>query len=286
MAYKNRKNRNTGDTPRRKQQRAQMAKKVSKPIKQYVKKALSRKAETKMGYLLSDGSQSTGLHQVPIYQTIVTIPSGSGSPGSATWVPAGVQPVMPALGQGVNEGNRIGNRVDMKGLYVKGHVTIDWTVLGSGALGTDVTSPEIYVRILCIEKKDALREGRDATSFSTFLDKAGDNYSPLGRMGDIYLPVDKKGYNVYYDKVMKIRNPLGFNQTSGGYQNALQNSVRLFKFKIGSKKLQYSSNLDNVPSNFNPQILAFVIDPSNISRDTSNAWCEYSYVSTVYYEDN
>lgn len=277
MAFK--KSKNSYDTPRRQQQRLQMKSKskpkINKSIKQYVKKAISRKAENKMAFRISSGGDTTATEMIPVYPIIQF--SGAGS------VPSGVSYVVPAIAQGVSEGQRIGNKLLCKGLYLKGHLTINWSTT-AGGYNTPVTTPEIYVRMVILDQKDYLQSGFNSTSI---LDKAGSNFAPDGTMSSLTLPVDRKQFNVYYEKIFKIRNPLFWPNTNAAYVNANQNTCHLFSCKLKvPKNVLYSSNAETIPNNFNPQICAWFIDPSNITRASNTVACEYSFVSTMYYEDS
>lgn len=276
MAFK--KTKNPYDTPRRQQQRSQMKSKkskVNKSIIQYVKKAISKKAENKMAYRISSGGDTAGTDMIPIYPIIQFSIAGS--------VPSGVSYVVPAISQGVSEGQRIGNKLLCKGLYVKGHITINWSST-TGGYNAPVSSPELYVRMVIIDQKDYLQSGFNATSI---LDKAGQNFAPDGTMSGLTLPVDRKQYNVYYEKIFKIRNPLFWPNTNASYVNANQNTCQMFSCKLKvPKNVTYSSNAETIPNNFNPQICAWFIDPSNRLYAGNTNMCEFSFVSTMYYEDS
>lgn len=250
------------------------APKVSPVVKEYVKKQVSRQQENKMAYKASANADTLANEQIPVYPIIQFSSSGT--------TPNGVQSVLPLITQGVGEGQRIGNSIRCKGLYIKGHITINWSTV-AGGVSSNITTPEIYIRMVILDQKDQVANGINSTSI---LDQAGAGFSPNGTMQGMYLPVDKKEFNVYYDKVFKIKNPLFFPSSTTAYINPNVQCTRTFSAKLlGNKLWKYGSNAATIPTSANPQILAFYIDPSNIARSNSLAVAEYSYVTTMYYED-
>lgn len=188
--------------------------------------------------------------------------------------------VMPPVSQGVTESGRIGNKIKLKGLYVKGHVNVVYPTVGAGV----TTSLNIYVRLLCLEDKSYLGSGVGAADI---LDRAGVNTQFLGYPQDLYTPVDKSRFIVHYDKVVKLQNP-NMPQNTSGYINANIMTTHFFQFKIkGGRTLEYDSNTATIPSKFCPQFAAVVCDPAMILAGNSPLVtpCQYTLGSQLYYED-
>lgn len=189
--------------------------------------------------------------------------------------------IMPTISQGVTSAGRIGNSIDIKGLYVKGLVNI---LFPPSALGVTLsTSPNIWVRIMCVEDKSSLGTG---VTNSQLLTRNGVNTSFQGSPQDLYTAIDKNRYIVYYDKKIMISNP-NLTLPQSGYYNANVMTTRYFSFKISKRTVTYDNNGATTPVKFNPQICFAFIDPAlQVGVNTSAPACQFTFNSTVYYEDS
>lgn len=188
--------------------------------------------------------------------------------------------VMPPLNQGVTQTGRVGNKIKLKGLYVKGHVNVTFPTT-TGTLPS--TSPNIYVRLFCLEDKSTLGAG---VSSASILERNGVNTSFLGYPQDLHTPVDRKRFIVHYDKVIKLQNP-NWSYAQSGVAPADVTTTRFFRFKVRGRDLNYDSNTDTVPTRFNPQFAAVVCDPTLVLNPNSTLVlpCQYTLASTAYFSD-
>lgn len=189
--------------------------------------------------------------------------------------------IMPAISQGVTSAGRIGNSIDMKGLYVKGLVNILFPPNIAGV--QQYTSPTLWVRIMCVEDKSSLGTG---VTNSQLLTRNGVNTSFQGSPQDLYTAIDKNRYIVHYDKKIMIQNP-SYTVGQTGYINANIQTTKYFSFKIGKRTVTYDNNGASTPVKFNPQICFAFIDPSiNVGINSSTLACQFTFNSTCYYEDS
>lgn len=187
--------------------------------------------------------------------------------------------VMPPISQGVTENGRVGNKVKLKGLYVKGHVNVVFPTTSVAA----TTGLNLYVRLMCLEDKSYLGSG---VGTATILDRNGVDTQFLGYPQDLNTAIDKNRFIVHYDKVVKLQNP-NWPQNSSGYINANIMTTKFFRFKVKGRDLMYDSNTSTIPARFCPQFACAVVDPSLTLAGNSplTTPCQYTFASTAYYED-
>lgn len=189
--------------------------------------------------------------------------------------------IMPAISQGVTSAGRVGNSIDIKGLYVKGLVNILFPPNIAGV--TQSTSPNIWVRIMCVEDKSSLGTG---VTNSQLLTRNGVNTSFQGSPQDLYTAIDKNRYIVHYDKKIMISNP-NLTLPQGGYYNSNVMTTKYFSFKIGKRTVTYDNNSSSTTVKFNPQICFAFIDPAlQVGVNSNTVACQFTFNSTVYYEDS
>lgn len=189
--------------------------------------------------------------------------------------------IMPTISQGVTSAGRVGNSIDLKGLYVKGLVNILFPPNIAGV--QQYTSPTLWVRIMCVEDKSSLGTG---VTNSQLLTRNGVNTSFQGSPQDLYTAIDKNRYIVHYDKKIMIQNP-SYTVGQTGYINANIQTTKYFSFKIGKRTITYDNNGATTPVKFNPQICFAFIDPSlNVGVNSSTLACQFTFNSTCYYEDS
>lgn len=230
-------------------------------IKSVCKNVVSRNTENKSAYL-----------QVP--SSMGTYNSFNNTISLADWVN-----VIPNISQGTASGQRLGNEIKSKGIYVKGTMNVVFPST-SGAVTTGLN---LYVRMLCVVDKLQAGAGVGTTAI---LERNGVATSVGGYPQDLYSPIDKDRFTVLYDKIIKLQNP-NFNTSTTGYINANINVSRYFRFKLKGRMLKYTDNSSYTPTNYLPQFACFVVDPSLTLAGNSPTItpCQYTLSSTMYYED-
>lgn len=233
-----------------------------KSITKIVKSVISRQAENKIWI-------DYGINQ--------TIPVTVGN------VPVSKN-LVPLLTQGTTKSNRIGNEINVKGGYVRGHVNLlpyDVT-LNSGPI-------PVWLRIWILTCKQENTTNLSSTFISSnFLDINTTTVGLQGNMLDMDLPVSKDNWIVHTSKTIKLGvgaitsvGPVG---TNGYYEGSSSFSVP-FYFNIGKylKKIKYDDN-NNFPTNKN-MFIVFQAVPANGSNGGNQIPAEFHYTTRITYED-
>lgn len=191
--------------------------------------------------------------------------------------------IIPTVSQGVTVQGRIGDELKCKRIYVKGLVQIDFNALSGQVYPAIVTSPTLYVRVMCIESKTYAAAGVQSTSI---FKKNGSTFAPTANTPmNLYDPIDTDTYTVHYNRVFKLQNSLATGSLQL-YQNPNFSCFKPFSFKLmKNKKLIFDTNSNDTCLNHQPQLLAFACDPQGVWTGTGSP-VVISYRSIMYYEDN
>lgn len=196
--------------------------------------------------------------------------------------------VMPAVTQGVGDNQRIGDQIQVKGMYV--HVNV--SLLSQFAYNAN--SP-IRVRLFLLTHKSYKQTQGLAANlppYTTLLRSnddgtAGSTTQPFdGTPQNYILPVNKEIYNVLKDISFQLAPP-DTSITAGA--DALYQANKQFKFKIRCPKLlQYDKVSTGVdfPVNWAPFMAVGYCYPDNsIIPDTTTTKIVVTARSFLYYED-
>lgn len=245
-----------------KKRKTSMSKKktrLSPTIKSYVKRMISRDVETKTAF--SDKVI------YPVKRILNT---------------ADYTSIIPTVSQGLTAAGRVGNIIKCKGIYVKGLCQVDINLSGTGYQAA-ITSPHIYVRVMCLEDKRYTFSGLNSTAI---LSQNGNNISPSGIVSDLFSAIDKESIKVHYNRVFKLQNPLFWSTNTGTFQNPNFQIFKRFQFKLlKNTVLKFDSNTNNTCTNHQPQMVAFLVDPQGILASNTVYPVVLDYSSTMYYED-
>lgn len=233
--------------------------KVSKTVKSYVKKAISRRAENKYA------ARTVGL---------ITTNGRNQDVGD-------VNLIVPTIAQGVNAAQRIGSSVTAKSMRVRGHViaTFSEDKIYKRAMG---------VRILCLRNKqvrDYALLNEDVSLWIFDVLRKGALVKNLDNtIEDFYLPVNTDSFQVIADKRMIISSPVA---TGTDYAVNARNCVKFFNFSVPclNKRLRYSSSGDSTCNNFAPFILVQYCYLDGTSPDVLNTELAFQYYVDMRYED-
>lgn len=247
--------------------------KNKKVIKTLIKKEINRHAETKQSYvepvLTSYNTQTSNsfgvlpnITQTNFYQ------------------------IFPEISQGSSEQNRIGNKIEAKGLYVKGHLSTIWPNIVSN----NSSFQTMYVRILCLSDKiypvDSIAYGGFPTSYNQLLQKGNTATNFLfSDQTSLYRPVNTDRFTVHYDKVIK----LGSYSANLGTANVDQiNGLHRFSYKVPMKSMLKYNDTESRPTNINMPFMLIGYCPGDNYAITSGATTQFvrcSYYSDFYYKD-
>lgn len=242
--------------------------KSTKPSKEFtkkVKKVLNKVQETKIAW-----RQATNVN----YNSVMT---------DATDVTNNY--LVPNITNGTGISNRIGERITLKSLNIKGHIITNIT-------NTTYENCRIGVRMLIVQPKD--------TSSQTSIDDTSGNwlYSLIreggttaafgGLVRDLYSPINKDLITCYYDKLFYMQMP--YNAISvTGVQN-VQSMTKFFdiNLKVKGKVLRYDNSVDGgvASVNFNPVLLIGYAKLDSSAADTgTTAKINLNYVSEIHFTD-
>ena len=202
-----------------------------------------------------------------------------------------IYPLLPAIVQGTNANNRVGDKIRPKRLRV------DFVITANGSY----TSSQLnQVRVFILEDKSirftpALRDialTQIGTPIATQLLDFGSNPGGfLGLPSHVMARANRQRYTVFADKVKEICSGSGITPQPPAYtgtqvfvsgQQCVKFSVRIPTPKV----LKYSQALDTWPSNFAPfMCLGYVQPDGNISPDNLLTRVACNWVAHLDYED-
>jgi len=203
-----------------------------------------------------------------------------------------IEVLMPAMQQGTNSGDRIGDKIRPKRLRVDVVVTTNGT-LNSSQLN--------LVRIFFLEDKSirnsvALKDialTQIGTPIATqLLDSGGVLSGFTGVPNQIMRRVNRQRYTVFKDKVAELLAGTGQTPNASNGYNGSQVFVsgqQCFRFSVvipTPAVLKYSQAADNYPSNFAPFMAVGYVQPDgNASPDNLISRITVNWVSHLDYED-
>ena len=251
----------------KKGKRAKRAKprKTGKSLKKAVLKIMNSEAETKQ-----------------VYNEVLPTQFNSGISGVGD-----ILRVMPNLGNGTGEANRIGNEVEMWKLQVKGAIVYNPS---TGSYGS-YANARIGVRLLIIQPRmysniDSIVS--NAVTWQQQLLRKGLTQSYFtGVMSDLWAPINSDAIITYYDKIHYIQGPY-VTSAAGAVQ--MIGSTKFFQWnyrpKTG-KKLKYdpvfAAGLN--PTNYCPVLCVGYVHMDGSAPDTLSTAINLQFDSTMNFKD-
>lgn len=255
-----------GKQNRRPRRGAKLAKRA-KPSKTFKKKVLAvirTQAETKQAF-----------HAV----TSVSYNSGINAIGDVTRI-------LPSIGQGTNDFQRIGDQLKGLSLTVKGAIVYNPSI---GQYGT-YANARLGVRMMIVQPRqfnnlDDVQS--NAAAWLTFLLKKGGTTTAFtGILSDLWAPINSDGIIKYYDKVFYMDAP--YQQTAVG-SAYMGGSTRIFshKMRLRNKTLKYDSSISGGlnPTNYAPVLLIGYTHMDGSAPDVATTAIQLSYDTVFNYED-
>ena len=237
---------------------------VSKAVKQYVKKAISKSSETKI--LVQSGN---------LAGTVSTVIA-----------PAQIRRLDPLISQGVIEGQRIGNKISIRKVMLRGYITLyasgvspyppsyasqfNVRMFVGYVKGTPLTAPAAG------DMSNLLRSGTGATDFSTDL-------------MSLMRPVHKDYWTIQRQRKYKIGVASGSNLgVVAGEVNNDFSLVKYFNMDITScfKKVLKYDDADTAPQNSNLFLFVGCTDLVGSPLIPANPVIQLNYETEFYYDDN
>lgn len=179
--------------------RKSYAKKSSKtPLKKMIRREIARNVENKVAEIYNGSAQYF-------------------SSNSANWitsnvVPMGFVPTALTVNQGVSQGQRVGNKIKVKKLFLKG------TLIPEDYSATSNSTPcPVQVRLLFISDRAA--PASVPGSLTDLFQFGGTTQGPLGNLTDMWAPVNTDRYSVHASKTFKLGPASLGNSTAAQYPN-------------------------------------------------------------------
>lgn len=240
-------------------------------LKKFVKKVVHELTETKECYTTTGNS-------------LVMFNSGIDSVGD-------IMPIVPALGQGTDSNQRVGQTISAQSLNIKGHMK-----LNINDVSDSTKLPNVMVRMMVVSMKNKQSYGdvtASAAPLASLLRKGGTTTNFTGVLSDLYAPINTDVFTVHHDKRYNLSqsflNGIGASIPSQYVAQDVSKTVRFFNFNVKCKnrKLKYDEDVssDSFPVNFCPFILLGYCYLDGSSPDVVSTNVGLAYDATLKFED-
>jgi len=258
----------------RKNRRTRRLPKVSSPLKLAITKAIRRAAPEEVKFATSWNSQSATADTYGVW-------FNSNITGATNYN------LVPTIPQGVNVGERSGNKIS-----VRSHVVDFWVTCANLANNIDMVARLFVLQSRNIKDPAEVIAGN--VDMSTMLDWGQAQGAFLGYTSHLSAPVNKEQFTVLMDRKLTMDKTYGYNPAlinaySSSAQGQSQGLIHHFRIKLKTPKtLHYASGLNNLPDGYAPFFNAGYCVPSRINADgVDNLTTALSiyWTSTIYYTD-
>lgn len=248
--------------------RRRAARKIAPAVKAYVKKAIHRESENKFVSLRQDLSFNSSI-------------SAAGE----------CYPLMPAIPQGTDDFQRIGDKVSGRTLYIKGHIQYNTAYINNPRV--DYYMPPSTVRILILSQKNIKSNlqipsapGVDVANLLKDNVATGSGRAYVGAMTDNLAPVNKDLFKVHFDRKVKMNSIYQSSDGTGtGGWVGLKTVYFTCKIKMPKTLCFDTTNGDN-PNNFAPFFcLGSVLEDGSSPFSVGSPY-RVTFLSTAYFEDS
>jgi hypothetical protein len=166
--------------------------------------------------------------------------------------------LVPDIGIGANDHQRLGRQIRAKSLMIWGHLELQNAISFQSYPGPT----RVMVRLLVIsDKRVGQYDAQTSTFLNNILDLGSSTTNLDGTTGgpinvrSMYLPLDRNTVTVHYDKLFyldapKWVNPTGLQLTS----TDVGKTIKMFKIRVPCKKVLKYTDSSNSPTNFAPYL--------------------------------
>lgn len=249
------------------------AKMTEKQIKKLIDKRINKNIEDKEAY-----------HVINTGETTLT---DFNSQINST---ADMQQLIPNISVGASENQRIGNQITAKSLYVSGYFKFKPSVIPNAT-----NYPNVCVRLMILSLKTApnyTEANETSTPLNSLLRKGGTTSAYLGKLSDIFAPINTDLFTVHHNSVSYLTQSI-YLQPSGATVASvsadLKNTVKFFdiKLKLKNKILKYDDTTSSglLPTNYGPFMLLGYTYLDGSSPDLLNTACGMFYTTSLKYQD-
>jgi len=199
--------------------------------------------------------------------------------------------ILPAISQGLDANNRIGEQIRAKSLNVKGYIRLN---VNDVAESTKLTNVIVRMMVVSLKVRSAFPDAQGSTAqLQSLLKKGGTTTGFSGVLSDIYAPINTDLWTVHHDKKFYLSqsyvNVTGASPPTATIAQDISKTVKFFNFnvKCKNKVLKYDEDTaSNIyPTNFAPMILLGYSYLDGSSPDVLLTNVGLSYDSVLNYED-
>lgn len=192
--------------------------------------------------------------------------------------------VMPAVGPGTGDFQRVGDTIRPTGLWLRGVI----------AMNTSTIKP-LAVRILCLQFKgnktwtaaqNAWSTNSDYKNLLKYNTETGsaDNLEFTGNQQDLFMPVNREMFDVLGDRTLKLTGHLNNTATESAPHGTLSRS---FAMKIRTPPvIRYSNSTTTEPQNFAPFFTVGYSYLDGTAPDTVTTAVIANVYAQLYYKDS
>lgn len=238
--------------------------KPSKNLVKVVQKIIHKNVETKQGY-----------HE----RATASYNSGINAVGDATRV-------LPNIGRGTSDNERIGDQITTRSLSIKGAIVYNPSTGQYGTFG----NARIAVRLMVVQPRQYSNlddvQNNAPTWTASLLKKGGSTSAFNGNLGDLWAPINTDQVIKYYDRIIYMDAP--YQATAVG-STLMGKSTKLFSInmKLKNKILKYDSSVSGgvQPTNYAPVVLLGYAHMDGSAPDTLTTAVQLTYDTIMNYED-
>lgn len=231
---------------------------VPESVKTYIKRAIGKVAENK----IAATSSEPDVDLLSYNTTTFALPF------------IGLQDAM-NLNQGTGQGERVGNAVKPKVFRIIGHLI---------PTGLDDAAIPLFVRHIILRQRESFEV---PAGYADLFQNGNTTAPPALNMTDIYRPLNKDTYKIYYDKVYTV-SPINklVTDPARSYGSGLS-PVKIFDIDLinmAPNVVKYNdANVD--PTNVGLYSIFLCANPTNESLTDNTVYGSYSYTIMFEYED-
>lgn len=194
--------------------------------------------------------------------------------------------VLPSIGQGVTDYQRIGDQIKAQSLTVKGAIIYNPS---TGQYGT-YANARLGVRMMIVQPRkfsnlDDVQT--DVPNWSAYLLKKGGTTTAFtGVLSDLWAPINTDGIIKYYDRLFYLDAP--YQQTAVG-STLMGKSTKFFNIslKLRNKILKYDASVSGAlqPTNYAPVLIIGYAHMDGSAADVLTTAIQLTYDTVFNYED-
>jgi len=218
-----------------------------------------------------------------VYAALAATAFNSGISGTGD-----IQALVPNMGNGTAESQRIGNEVQAKSMTVRGSIVYNPS---AGQFGT-YANARLGVRLMIVQPKayatsDAVY-GFASTWLPELLRKDGTQVAFTGLLDDLYAPINTDVITCYYNKVFYLQGPF-VSSATGSVQmiGATKFFSKKINFRGAGKKLRYDANYNSglSPTNYCPVMLLGYTHMDGSAPDVATTALQLNWSSVLNFTD-